>query len=154
MASSPNPEGARWRQEGRVVDAAWMAEHMPDLHPEWRPEDEDQAENAARKGMKGLMYKGKWLISPERQERTVRLFWVSGFIFIDFGGASETDVHGLDTMREAFAEATFELAFAHGFYDAGYVAFRSSCTTSSTVLECNRWKACCGSTELLFEGLC
>lgn len=74
------------RQQGRVVDAAWMEENMPDLHPEWQPEDNDQAANGAMKGMKGLMYKGKWLISPERQERTVRLFWVSALVFLIFYG--------------------------------------------------------------------
>lgn len=77
MASSPNPENRAARHEGRIVDAAWMAENMPDMHPDWRPEDEDQAESSGRKGVKGLMLMGKWLISPERQERTARIFWVS-----------------------------------------------------------------------------
>lgn len=72
MKSGPTP----YEKEGRVVDAAWMDEHMPDLNPEWRPDDEDEAGDRGITA-RGLMYKGKWLISPERQERTVRLFWVS-----------------------------------------------------------------------------
>lgn len=77
MASSPNPGTRLIRQQGRIVDAAWMAENMPDLHPDYRSENGDLEHNTGMKGMRGLMYKGKWLISPERQERTVRLIWVS-----------------------------------------------------------------------------
>lgn len=77
MYSGPNPQA----REGRVVDAAWMEENMPDLNPDWHPDDEEEA-GPGILSAKGLMYKGKWLISPERQEQTVRLFWVSGtFIF-------------------------------------------------------------------------
>ena len=72
MQSGPNVQ----HKEGRVVDAAWMEENMPDLNPDWCPEDEEEAGRNVLSA-KGLMYKGKWLISPERQERTVRLFWVS-----------------------------------------------------------------------------
>lgn len=74
MASSPNPNTTTMRQQGRIVDAAWMAENMPDMLPDWQPDDGNEAEKADR-GTKGFMYRGKWLISPERQERTVRLFW-------------------------------------------------------------------------------
>lgn len=49
---------------------------MPDLNPNWQPEDESHP-IAHGLTAKGLMYKGKWLISPERQEKTVRIFWVS-----------------------------------------------------------------------------
>ncbi len=73
MKSGPNPcEG-----EGRVVDAEWMEENMPDLMPGWHPDDEEEAAGHKIITAKGLMYKGKWLISPERQEKTMRLFWVS-----------------------------------------------------------------------------
>ena len=72
MQSGPNPQ----MREGRIVDAAWMEENMPDLNPDWHPDDEEEA-GASGLSAQGLMYKGKWLISPERQERTVRLFWVS-----------------------------------------------------------------------------
>jgi hypothetical protein len=74
MQSGPNPQ----TREGRVVSAAWMQENMPDLNPDWHPDDEAEAEGGVQ-GLtaKGLMYKGMWFISPERQERTVRLFWVS-----------------------------------------------------------------------------
>lgn len=71
MQSGPNPQS----QEGRVVSAAWMQEHMPDLNPNWHPDDELE-QGVQGFSAKGLMYKGKWLISPERQERTIRLFWV------------------------------------------------------------------------------
>ena len=77
MHSGPNPQC----KEGRVVDAAWMEENMPYLNPDWHPEDEEEAERSGLTA-KGLMYKGKWLISPERQERTVRLFWVSSVSYL------------------------------------------------------------------------
>lgn len=73
MQSGPNPQ----RREGRVVSAAWMHENMPELMPDWHPDDELEQGELAGLSAKGLMYKGKWLISPERQERTVRVFWVS-----------------------------------------------------------------------------
>ena len=82
-----------------MVDAAWMAENMPDMHPEWRGDEEEEVGNAGRRGMRGLMYKGKWLISPERQERTVRLFWVSGAIL--FGRLVRDGMGGADA--NAFA---------------------------------------------------
>ena len=72
MQSGPNPQ----TREGRMVDAAWMEEHMPDLNPDYYAEDEVEASTAGPNS-KGLMYQGKWLISPERQEQTVRFFWVS-----------------------------------------------------------------------------
>ena len=74
MESGPNPQ----TREGRVVDAAWMDEHMPDLNPDWHPDDEAAVETGPQGfTAKGLMYKGKWLISPERQEKSIRFFWVS-----------------------------------------------------------------------------
>jgi len=59
------------------VDQAWLDEHMPSLSQGWDPADElpVDAHAASAMGFSGLMYKGQWLISPERQERTVRLFW-------------------------------------------------------------------------------
>ena len=59
-----------------MVDARWMEENMPDLNPDWHPDDEVPAGGHGLSA-KGLMYKGQWLISPERQEKTMRLFWVS-----------------------------------------------------------------------------
>lgn len=75
MKSGPNP----YEAQGRVVDAAWMEENMPDLLPGWQDENEKGSPAPLPHGVtaKGLMYKGKWLISPERQEKSVRLFWVS-----------------------------------------------------------------------------
>jgi hypothetical protein len=74
MQSGPNPQ----TRGGRVVDAAWMDEHMPDLNPDWHPDDEAEV-GTGPQGFtaKGLMYKGMWLISPERQEKSIRFFWVS-----------------------------------------------------------------------------
>lgn len=80
MQSGPNP----YEKEGRVVDAAWMEENMPDLNPDWHPDDEVHPGGHGISA-KGLMYKGKWLISPERQEKTVRLFWVSLFLLFHVG---------------------------------------------------------------------
>ncbi|KAK3655230.1 hypothetical protein LTR56_003652 [Elasticomyces elasticus] len=77
MYSGPNH--LEQQSRARVVDQAWLDEHMPYLNQdEWiAQEAETQAErqDVAPKGFRGLMYGGKWLISPERQERTVRLFW-------------------------------------------------------------------------------
>lgn len=70
MESGPNPVS----HGARVVSPAWMEEHMPHLRPNIPPTGETRqpAQKATEKGLKA---KGKWLISPERQERTVRLFW-------------------------------------------------------------------------------
>jgi hypothetical protein len=79
MYSGPNPQ--EQQERARVVDQAWMDEHMPYLNQDWMDEDEFNTEGGpgtTYKGFSGLMYRGKWLISPERQERTVHLFWVSG----------------------------------------------------------------------------
>ncbi|EMC96864.1 hypothetical protein BAUCODRAFT_70184 [Baudoinia panamericana UAMH 10762] len=75
MVSGPNPQDRS--AQARVVDQAWLDEHMPYLNRPWQPEDELEAgaKGAEPKGFSGLMYRGKWLISPERQERTVRVFW-------------------------------------------------------------------------------
>jgi hypothetical protein len=70
-----------------VVDAEWMRHHMPVALRGWDPRDEEDptlppaGRRAGLKGFQGVMYRGKWLISPERQERTVRLFWVSCNIY-------------------------------------------------------------------------
>ncbi|KAK5175567.1 uncharacterized protein LTR77_000706 [Saxophila tyrrhenica] len=70
MQSGPNPQS----REGRVVDAAWMEENMPYMNPDWHPEDEGEP-GPGLLTARGMMYRGKWLISPERQEKTVRFFW-------------------------------------------------------------------------------
>jgi hypothetical protein len=66
----------------QVVDDEWMRRNMPVALRGWEPRDEEdptqpEGGRAALEGFKGVMYRGKWLISPERQERTMRLFWVS-----------------------------------------------------------------------------
>lgn len=60
-----------------MVDQAWLDENMPALGQGWKEEDDVRAEGIPIElwSGRGLMYKGTWLISPERQERTVRLFW-------------------------------------------------------------------------------
>ena len=75
MASGPHPHAA----EGRVVDAAWMEENMPALCGDWGNEDEKAVGHGITAS--GMMYKGMWLISPERQEKTMKLFWVSHVSF-------------------------------------------------------------------------
>lgn len=76
MHSGPNDQESR-NAETKVVDQAWLDEHMPYLSASgWVEQEEEQLPFGVRMG-RGLMYRGKWLISPERQEKTVRLFWVS-----------------------------------------------------------------------------
>lgn len=92
--SGPNP---REQHDGaRVVSQAWMEEHMPALSQGWREEDEQRAEGEFQGWGGGLMYKGKWLISPERQERTVRLFWVSRSLSISRDCALEVAAYTPD----------------------------------------------------------
>lgn len=70
MQSGPQPES----RGGRVVSPAWMEQNMPYLNADLPPTDA-MREPVHKSAAKGITYKGKWLISPERQERTVRLFW-------------------------------------------------------------------------------
>ncbi|KAF2861569.1 hypothetical protein K470DRAFT_256693 [Piedraia hortae CBS 480.64] len=78
MASSPNPK--EQSAHARIMDDRWMEANMAAvIGLGWREEDDWAADGThqspAPVGFQGLMYHGKWLISPERQERTVRLFW-------------------------------------------------------------------------------
>ncbi|KAK3068124.1 hypothetical protein LTR53_014545 [Teratosphaeriaceae sp. CCFEE 6253] len=80
MHSGPTPLEQQART--RVVDQAWMDEHMPYLDAGWVGDGTEWGEDGGAggtgkeaRGWTGLMYGGKWLISPEMQERTVRLFW-------------------------------------------------------------------------------
>lgn len=75
MSSGPNPH--EYEGGARVVSQSWMEENMPFLSKGWDPSDDAAAEGGLSTGRSGLMYRGLWVISPERQERTVRLFWVS-----------------------------------------------------------------------------
>jgi hypothetical protein len=53
-----------------------MKENIPIAAREWEEEDDISPDTSRRpRGFHSLMYRGKWLISPERQERSVRLFW-------------------------------------------------------------------------------
>lgn len=77
MYSGPTPH--EQEERARVVDQAWLDKHMPALGEGWKEEDDMRADGEPIQTWsgRGLMYKGRWLISPERQERSVRLFWVS-----------------------------------------------------------------------------
>lgn len=76
MQSSPMPHEHR---DIRIIRSPqWMEENVPISSRKWEPEDEISPETNRRLGgLKGFMFRGKWLISPERQEKTVKLYWVS-----------------------------------------------------------------------------
>lgn len=76
MQSGPNPR--EYRGEGRAMDSTWMEANMPVFARGYEEEDDENPEAGHKgpAGFKGIMYGGKWLISPERQEKTVKLFWV------------------------------------------------------------------------------
>jgi len=75
MQSGPNPR--EYRGAGIIRSPEWMADNVPVFRRQWEEEDDRDPEAATRipGGFQGIMYRGKWLISPERQEKTVRLFW-------------------------------------------------------------------------------
>lgn len=74
MHSGPNPQ--EHQGEARVMSEQWMEQNMAIYGRGWEEEDDLHPERMNKpRGFSGLMYRGKWLISPERQERTVRLFW-------------------------------------------------------------------------------
>jgi len=50
----------------------WMEDNVPITVRSWEEEDEALADKQEE-------LKGFWLLSPEKRERTVRLFWVSPF---------------------------------------------------------------------------
>ncbi|SMQ54734.1 unnamed protein product [Zymoseptoria tritici ST99CH_3D7] len=74
MQSSPMPHEHR---DIRIIRSPqWMEENVPISSRKWEPEDEISPETNRRLGgLKGFMFRGKWLISPERQEKTVKLYW-------------------------------------------------------------------------------
>lgn len=80
-----------------MVDAAWMEQNMPDLAPGYYSEDEVEAHPDGH-STRGLMYRGKWLISPERQERTMRLFWVC----LDFSSPSAVPAYSNARLNALF----------------------------------------------------
>lgn len=79
MQSSPAMHEQR---DVRIIRSPqWMEENVPISSREWDPEDEISPEATKRLGgWEGIMFGGKWFISPERQERTVKLFWVRNFL--------------------------------------------------------------------------
>jgi hypothetical protein len=56
----------------------WMEDNVPITVRGWEEEDEALADKQEE-------LKGFWLLSPEKRERTVRLFWVSPFLYNYFG---------------------------------------------------------------------
>ena len=68
MQSGPHPP---WHEQGaRLMSPEWMEENVPITVRGWEEEDEALADKQEE-------LKGFWLLSPEKRERTVRLFWVS-----------------------------------------------------------------------------
>lgn len=52
----------------------WMEDNVPITVRGWEEEDEALADKQEE-------LKGFWLLSPEKRERTVRLFWVSHLLY-------------------------------------------------------------------------
>lgn len=68
MQSGPHPP---YHEQGaRMMSPEWMADNVPITVRGWEEEDEALADRPEE-------LKGFWLLSPEKRERTVRLFWVS-----------------------------------------------------------------------------
>lgn len=68
MQSGPHPP---WHEQGaRLMSPEWMEDNVPITVRGWEEEDEALADKQEE-------LKGFWLLSPEKRERTVRLFWVS-----------------------------------------------------------------------------
>lgn len=108
MQSGPNPR--EYRGQGRVMDAEWMEENMPVFARKYEEEDDVNPEAAGKGpgGFKGIMYRGKWLLSPERQERTVRLFWVRGYTMLCFWMGRLTGLQRL-LLKNAFVPLIFRV---------------------------------------------
>jgi hypothetical protein len=72
MQSGPHPP---WHEQGaRLMSPEWMEDNVPITVRGWEEEDEALADKQEE-------LKGFWLLSPEKRERTVRLFWVSPFFY-------------------------------------------------------------------------
>ena len=98
MQSGPNHPGHD-DETGHLMSAEWMEENMPITTRGWEEEDEARADLPEK-------LTGFWLLSPERQERTIRLFWVSSFSqdLLFYSGAARCRV-GLWRIRSALAQA-------------------------------------------------
>ena len=77
MQSGPHPP--LHDQGARLMSPEWMEDNVPITVRKWEEEDEALADKQEE-------LKGFWLLSPEKRERTVRLFWVSFFLFYTFFG--------------------------------------------------------------------
>lgn len=66
----------------------WMEDNVPITVRGWEEEDEALADKQEE-------LKGFWLLSPEKRERTVRLFWVSLFLYNYFADKHFTHVWSL-----------------------------------------------------------
>jgi len=75
MQSGPHPP---WHEQGaRLMSPEWMEDNVPITVRRWEEEDEALADKQEE-------LKGFWLLSPEKRERTVRLFWVSHAYFLHY----------------------------------------------------------------------
>jgi hypothetical protein len=75
MQSGPQ---APWHEQGaRLMSPEWMEDNVPITVRNWEEEDEALADKQEE-------LKGFWLLSPEKRERTVRLFWVSPFYSLHY----------------------------------------------------------------------
>ncbi|KXT13409.1 hypothetical protein AC579_9916 [Pseudocercospora musae] len=74
MQSGPNLRETR--NQGVIMSWEWMGENVPIVKREWEEEDDlDPMGSNRLKGFKGIMYRGQWIISPERQQKSVEAFW-------------------------------------------------------------------------------
>ena len=76
----------------------WMEDNVPITVRSWEEEDEALADKQEE-------LKGFWLLSPEKRERTVRLFWVSPFYFLH----SSFDKHLFVSASMAGLLSTFRI---------------------------------------------
>jgi len=109
--SGPNPQ--EQQRNARVVSKQWMDENMPALAQGWREEDDMAVDGSGLPspgyGFKGLMYKGKWLVSPARQEKTVRIFWVRHVSTSSHGHAFSIPLADLEPLEIATEESIHTL---------------------------------------------
>ena len=96
MQSGPHPPGHE--QGARLMSPEWMEDNVPITVRSWEEEDEALADKQEE-------LKGFWLLSPEKRERTVRLFWVSPFYFLH----SSFDKHLFVSASMAGLLSTFRI---------------------------------------------
>lgn len=73
MGSGPNMRYEADTENARLMSSGWVEENMPVTQRQWEKHDEmavDKSEDADG-------YWFLWFLSPERRDRTTRVFWVS-----------------------------------------------------------------------------